>query len=350
MKILFITEILSMPFDEGMKNVAFSLHKNIARKVELLTVTEHNNDVGNLDIKKVRLDRLFLSKELRGLIRDYSPDIILYMPETSITFNSFLRGRVLKSISGGAKVALFATIRRDYSAMQRLIIRRFLCPDIVFLFGGFRGWVFSGIKTYTLPPAIDIDKFSVATEDEKLHLRMKYEIPVDKRVVLHVGHVRPTRNVSVLIKVQRLEDIQVLIIDSTSTPQYEELNRRLKDEGVIILDRYIPDISEIYRLSDIYVFPVKDEIASINLPLSILEAMACGLPVITTRFGGIEGCFGEDEGFRYFDTDDKLLGFVNEININSPSTSSGRANREKVRQFTWDRLAGELIDALDKTE
>jgi len=342
-RILFISEVLSQPFDEGMKNVASSLHKSLARRVELLTVTDQNNDVGNLDIKKVRLDRLFLSKELSRLIKDYSPDTILYMPETSITFNSFLRGRVLKSISRESKVALFATIGRDYTAMQKFIISRFLRPNIVFLFGGFRSGLFGGLKAYTLSPAIDIDRFSVAMRDEKIHLRRKYGIPVDRLIVLHVGHVRPTRNVSALIKVQRLEDIQVLIIDSTSTPHYEKLNKRLKDEGVIILNRYIPDISDIYRISDIYVFPVKNEIASINLPLSILEAMACGLPVITTRFGGIEEYFSEDEEFRYFDTDDELLRLVSEISMD------GKANREKVRQFTWERLTQDLIDALVKT-
>ncbi len=342
-KILFITEILSVPFDEGMKNVAFSLHKNLAKRVELLSVTEHNNDVGNLYIKKVRLNKLFLSKELRRVIRDYSPDIILYMPETSITFNSFVRARLLRSIGKGARIGLFATLKRCYNPFQVFLIERFLAPNIVFLFGNFRGLSLKRLRTHTLPPAIDVDKFSVATEDEKVSLRKRYEIPVDKRVVLHVGHVRPTRNVSALIKVQRLKDVQVLIVGSTSTPRYDELKERLEAEGIIILDQYIANISEVYRLSDIYVFPVRDEIASINLPLSIIEAMACGLPVVTTRFGGVEGYFSEDEGFRYFDTDEELLRLVNDISMD------GRANREKVRQFTWERLAGELIDALDET-
>lgn len=336
-KMLFITEILSKPFDEGMKNVAYSLHKHLKEMVNLLTITKHNNNVSDLDIKKVKMDRLFLSKGLRYLIRDFSPDSILYMPETSITFNSFLRGRILKSISGGSKVILFATIKRNYNVFQRFTISRFLNPDMVFFFGGFKEWLLHDINAHILPPAIDINKFSVATEEKKFQLRKKYKIPLDKRVVLHVGHVRPTRNVSVFIKVQELKNVQVLIVDSTSTPPYEELNKQLRNKGILIFHRFIPDISEIYNLSDIYVFPVKDEIASINLPLSILEAMACGLPVITTRFGGIEGYFQEDEGFRYFNNEEELLRIISRLMMD------GRGNRKKVERFTWNGLVAYML-------
>ncbi|GAB4534007.1 MAG: hypothetical protein Fur0020_00240 [Thermodesulfovibrionia bacterium] len=320
-----------------MKNVAFSIHKGLSKRVDTLTVTRYGNDVSGTGIKEIRMDRLFLSRKLGRTVRDYSPDAILYMPQTSITFNSFLRGKILKSIRKSSKVALFATIKRDYSMLQRLVIERFLKPDIVFIFGDFKEWSFNNIRTHILPPAIDTDRFSVPTADEKIQLRERYGVAVNKRVVLHVGHVRPTRNVSLLQTLQGHKDIQVLLIDSTTTPQYKGLIKRMKDEGIIVLSEYIPDMSEIYKLSDIYVFPVRDEIASINLPLSILEAMACGLPVITTRFGGLEGYFQEDEVFRYLDADEELLDIVDDINMD------GRANREKVMSFTWDRLVDEMI-------
>jgi glycosyltransferase involved in cell wall biosynthesis len=211
---------------------------------------------------------------------------------------------------------------------------------MLFLFGNFKEWLLNEINTYILPPAFDIDRFSVATENEKIQLRRKYKIPLNKRVVLHVGHVRPTRNVSTFINVQRLKDVQVLIVDSTSTPQYGGLNEKLRKEGIVIFHRYIPDISEIYKLSDIYVFPVKDEIASINLPLSILEAMACGLPIITTRFGGIEGYFKDDNGFRYFNTEDELIKLISQLEMN------GKSNREKVKEFTWERLVNDMIECI----
>jgi len=53
-------------------------------------------------------------------------------------------------------------------------------------------------------------------------------------------------------------------------------------------------------LSDIYVFPVIEPNACIDLPLSILEARACGIPCVCTNFGSISHFLGNDhEGIRY---------------------------------------------------
>jgi glycosyltransferase involved in cell wall biosynthesis len=93
---------------------------------------------------------------------------------------------------------------------------------------------------------------------------------------------------------------QVVIVSSSSTPRDaigpKELKDKLKQAGITIVDRYIPDIEEIYQLSDCYVFPVKKESSAISLPLSILEARACGLPVLTTDFGSIQAFLDDDNG------------------------------------------------------
>ena len=50
---------------------------------------------------------------------------------------------------------------------------------------------------------------------------------------------------------------------------------------------YIPEVEDIYRLSDLYLFLAESDTAAIEVPLSVLEAMACNLPVICTPFGGL---------------------------------------------------------------
>ena len=68
-------------------------------------------------------------------------------------------------------------------------------------------------------------------------------------------------------------------------------------------------------MSDLYVFPVVNNTEAIDMPLSVLEAMSCSLPVISTRFGGLVDYFEEDTGFRYFNTTDRKSTRLNSSHI-----------------------------------
>ena len=63
------------------------------------------------------------------------------------------------------------------------------------------------------------------------------------------------------------------------------------------------NIEEVYALSDCYVFPTPpmNKINSIEIPLSVLEAMACNLSVITTKFGALPKVFEEGDGLIFVD-------------------------------------------------
>lgn len=339
-RICFISEVLSVPFDEGMKNVAFSLYKQLNEVAHVLIITNTDNDTGNLDITKVRLNKLFLTMKLRNLIKTFSPDIIIYLPEASATFNSFLRAKVLKIMNRSCKVAIIGTQSRSYSFVQGRLISSILNPDILFLLGKsdleyFRNL---GVRVKVLPPAVDCDRFHPISSHEKNKIRVRYNIPFDKKIALHVGHIKTGRNIECLIEMQEIENLQVVIIGSTSTKQDEILKERLKKTGAIIIDKFIENIQEIYEMSDIYVFPVISSKDAIDMPLSVLEAMACGLPIITTRFRALTDHFEESRGFRYFDNIYEL----NEI-VENLLMEDKYVNHEKVKRFSWNNFMNEII-------
>jgi len=346
-KYLLISEVLNPPFDEGIKNVAFAVHKHLTLKFQTLSITKAGSNTNHPGIIPVFLNKLFLNYKLKKIIKNYAPDIVLYFPEASITFNSFIRAKILKCMSRFSKVVMLGVKRVNYSFLQKKIIINFLRPDSLLLLGKFdRGFFLkNGLRVETLPPAVDHIRFCSATQEEKKAIRAEFGIPTDKTVVLHVGHIRPTRNVQCFSKVQKIKDIQVVLVGSSSTPTENDLKDRLIKDGVCVIDKYIADIPKVYKMSDAYIFPVVDNIACIDMPLSILEAMACNLPIITTRFGGLEDNFKESKGFNYFDNDEQLEELVESLKkVSGPEIN----NVEKIMSFTWNKFTDVITDACEE--
>lgn len=343
-KIFFIAEGLSAPFDEGFKNITFSLYNQLVKKENVLSVTKAGNNTDNLKVMKIGLNKLFLNGKLRRLIKDYLPDVILYLPEASVTFNSFIRAKVLKFMNRLSKVVVLGVQHREFSYIQSVIITNLLKPDLLLLLGKSDEDFFikKGIKVKILPPAVDSLKFCSVTKKEKEKIRSEYDISHNKIVVLHVGHIRTSRNIECFLEIQKIENMQVIIVGSTSTNTEGDLKNRLLKAGIRVIDETLPDISEVYKMSDIYLFPVVKNTAAIDMPLSVLEALACNLPIITTRFGALVEYFEEDDGFKYFDTAEELVKLVrnmDNVEIN---------NNKKVERFTWERFTDEILAACNE--
>jgi glycosyltransferase involved in cell wall biosynthesis len=342
-RIVFISEVINFPYDEGVKNVVFNLIGELRKRAELRAITKKGNNPQDLLVDPVDLNKLFFNLQLMTLLRQYSPDFILYAPYASCTFNSFLRAKVLKIMSGKTKLGMLALQHREYSFINRWLLG-LVRPDVLFITDSSDKEFFQrgGFNIKVLPPAVDNSRFLVVNHDKKLSLRQKYGLPLDKKIILHVGHIKENRGIRCLIEIHKSsQDVQVVLVGSTSTEVDQRLKEHFETHGVIILNQYISSIQEIYQLADLYVFPVQDRENAIDLPLSILEAMACGVPVLTTKFGGLKNYFHEDAGLRYFDNIQELLGLVNSGEMN------GKDNPRKVEMFTWANFVNEMMNSIE---
>jgi glycosyltransferase involved in cell wall biosynthesis len=92
-------------------------------------------------------------------------------------------------------------------------------------------------------------------------------------------------------------------------------------------------------LSDCYVFPLAPG-DSLTMPLSVLEAMACDLPVIATRFSGLVHAFTPGRGLTFVEHGADLLSLVRAMLAVSGSPGS----RAMVQEYSWDSIANRLQD------
>jgi glycosyltransferase involved in cell wall biosynthesis len=332
-----VGEWLDGPSDEGIHNLARSLSAQWETTCSVRTVS-----IGG----DFRVNRLFLSRRLRKTLREIGPDTIVYISPSSAKVAALFRTKMMKTFLPRSRVFVIATQPVTYGVLERPFAR-LLSPDGIFVQfpSGTRGLRGIRCPVHFLPSGVDTKRFMPADETRKRDLRATYKVDEDAFVVLHVGHVNRGRNVRVLERVARMRGIQVILVGSTSTRQDEDLAHELQQAGVRVVREFIPRIEDLYQLADAYVFPVMLEDAAIGVPLSVLEAMACNLRVITTPFGGLPSMFQEGDGFIYFEDEGGLPALIDEAR-KLPAISTRRI----VEPYDWKMVASEAMELMKPKE
>ncbi len=148
-----------------------------------------------------------------------------------------------------------------------------------------------GIKNdiAVIPTGIELGQFRDIDKDS---FRKRFNIGIDKKVLLYLGRVAPPKNplflVDMLKKViEKNSDDVVLAIVGTG-PSEDELKKKFEKAGLSdkvvwcgqVRKDYVPYC---YAGSDIFVFPSKTDTQS----LVLLEAAASGLPIVMLRDEGL---------------------------------------------------------------
>lgn len=135
---------------------------------------------------------------------------------------------------------------------------------------------------------VDLSKFYPVSENEKFQLRKKHNFNEKDFILIYPAELNKNKNQLLLIEVidiikDKIPNIKLILAGTGELFNYYRkmvLKKRL--EKYIVFTGYRTDIDELLKLSDISVASSIRE----GLPVNILEAMACGLPVVATRNRG----------------------------------------------------------------
>lgn len=167
---------------------------------------------------------------------------------------------------------------------------------------------FERAKTFSYPHVayipgvgVDTEKFRTA---ERVSIRREYGIPEDAFVLLTVGELYPRKNQKVLIDaMQLLRDEPIYLIVCGNGILDSELRQKCADLRVqdrVFFAGYRRDIPGVMKDCDLYLFPSKRE----GLGLAGIEAMASGLPVVSSNINGILDYMIEGKTGHMCDPDD----------------------------------------------
>ena len=111
-------------------------------------------------------------------------------------------------------------------------------------------------------------------------IRKEFQIPVDAKVVLSIGELDDNKNhIAVIEAIKSIPEVYYVICGVG--PNREKLEKAGLGNR-LILAGYRKDIPEIIGACDVFAFPSFHE----GLPVSLMEAMAGGLPVICSEIRG----------------------------------------------------------------
>ena len=93
-------------------------------------------------------------------------------------------------------------------------------------------------------------------------------------------------------------------------------------------------------LSDCYIFPVPPASRrdSIEHPLSVMEAMACNLPIITTRFGALPRIFENGDGLFFAEKEEDFFDALEEIKNKTIEIKT----RDMILPYSWENVIKKL--------
>lgn len=128
-------------------------------------------------------------------------------------------------------------------------------------------------KIVILPNGVDTKLFHPISKGKKIVLRKKYSLPINRMIVLFVGRFVEKKGIE-LIKQAKNDSFDLVFVGSGKFPENRTTDKQIHVLGS--LPQY--KLAELYQACDIFLLPSKSE----GFPLSIQEAMASGLPIITS--------------------------------------------------------------------
>ncbi len=203
-----------------------------------------------------------------------------------------------------------------------------------------------------IPNGIDLSEFSDLPQREKLQIR--YPQLKNKQTILFLGRLNRIKGLDILIKAYAMiakekEDAHLLIVGDSADRYAKKVNKWIRGYGIVDRVSFTGMLTgqekiEAYAGSDIFVLPSYSE----NFGMAVVEAMACGLPVVISNRVGIAKKIEQNNAGIIIETNAQDLYRGIKLLIDTPALKKEIAvNGRKLAQdyYDIDKVADKMLKA-----
>lgn len=196
-------------------------------------------------------------------------------------------------------------------------------------------------RVTVLPMGVDAGRFRPPTATERAAARVSFGIPPDAFVVGFVGAHGPRKGLPAALDALALAQPgeHLLAVGAHRGGQWVRVaeERRLP----VTMPGRVEDVRDAYWASDVFAHPSRYD----AFGMSVLEAMACGLPVVVSRDAGSHEIV-RDAGFVLTEVSSYAVRAAIDALRADPGrrVAMGMRAREIAREHTWDKAGATLLD------
>jgi len=310
--------------NEGQRNMAARLDREF----------RHEHEVLHLNAKEA----LCTAGGWRAL-KSFRPDVVHFFLRPSL--RTFAAAKVVQSLLRGTPV-VFSAVQPPAGSRQAKFLH-LVAPKVVFCLteATEREFRALGLQTRRMLFGVDSERFTPVSPGERSRLKEKFGLAPAVPVALHVGHLTRGRNIDALVCEDRDQPFKLLVVASPMFPADKKFVDLLNRHRTLVIHEHLENIQEVYQVADIYLFPTINRSNCIDAPLSVLEAMAVNLPVITTRFGVLASGFDGVDGLHFVEDPQQIPSMTRKVLAAGERPST----REKVFPYSWANAAKNLVAA-----
>lgn len=195
--------------------------------------------------------------------------------------------------------------------------------------------------------------FKLVKDEAKLgEIKSKYDL--SDKFVLYVGSIFARRNIPRLLEAlkavaEKVPTVKLMIIGEDRAYPSQNIGERIKRLGlgnrVVWLD-YVPedDLILLYNVADLFAYPSSYE----GFGLPILEAMACGTPVITANLSSLPEVAGDSA--LYVDptsVSEMASAMVKVLTGEQIAESLSQRGLQRANSFSWREAAQETLQLFE---